>query len=205
MVFLWRCSFLFCFFPSPCGLIMLLWLHSGHHNPDGVTVGRQRFCVGEEIEQSWGLKPEASPAGTKSAAVHDTCSPKKLLFASFQSFSPSISLFLFQATRSFPPLAPPPLSSEQVIPQRASFKPFTYSPCCFLLQLSQTPTETLLWVTTRETSVPRAGSTNRGGHLKEMPKDWKTVKKVSCWGRLLKILSIKEVWQHCAACSQVQK
>lgn len=130
---------------------------------------------------------------------------KKLLFASFQSFSPSISLFLFQATRSFPPLAPPPLSSEQVIPQRASFKPFTYSPCCFLLQLSQTPTETLLWVTTRETSVPRAGSTNRGGHLKEMPKDWKTVKKVSCWGRLLKILSIKEVWQHCAACSQVQK
>lgn len=102
---------------------------------------------------------------------------KKLLFASFQSFSPSISLFLFQATRSFSPLAPPPLSSEQVIPQRASFKPFTYSPCCFLLQLSQTPTETLLWVTTRETSVPRAGSTNRGGHLKEMPKDWKTVKK----------------------------
>lgn len=67
--------------------------------------------------QCWDLKPEATPAGSKTAAVHDTCSPKKTpLFASFHFSSHLISLLYFQPTLSFSPLAPPPLGPEQVIP-----------------------------------------------------------------------------------------
>lgn len=86
-------------------------------------------------------------------------------------------------------------------PQRTSFKPFTYSPCCSLLQFSQPPLKPRCeWQP--ETSVPRAGSTNRRGRLKEMSKlgerRWKEAK-----GQLLRktfqILFIKQVWQHFTA------
>lgn len=69
---------------------------------------------------SCGLEPGAWPAGTKTAAVHDTCSPQTPLFASFHpphsSFHSSPYNYAFLS-----PLDPIPVHSGQVIPQRASF------------------------------------------------------------------------------------
>lgn len=133
-------------------------------------------------------RPEASPPGTKTAAVHDTCSPKNSSICFISSSSPFISLLLSQFTLSFL-LWPLPLHSEQVIPPEGQFYTLhlLYSPCCFLFQLSQPPLKPH-GDRQPETSVPRAGSTNRRGRLKERSKlserQWKEAK-----GQPRKILS----------------
>lgn len=127
--------------------------------------------------QSWALKPRASPAGIKTTAVHNTCSPETPLFASFPPPHPS-----FHSSYSYPPfsmlLCPPPSASEQVIPKGARFKPFTSHQCCFI-QHSQAPQKPYRqWQP--QTSVPRASSKNWGGGFKKGSKpgerQWKEAK-----------------------------
>lgn len=99
------------------------------------------------------------------------------MFTKKNSFICFISLLL---ALNFTPLLPthplffssgPPHHSvlNRWFPQRTGIKPFTYFLCCSLLQLSQGPLKPRCdWQS--ETSVPRAGSTNRDGWLKERSK-----------------------------------
>lgn len=134
--------------------------------------------------QGWGLKPKALPVGAKTTSVHDTCSPKTQLFASFHSSSPFISLLLFQSALSFFPFGLPPISSEQVIPPEGQFKPFTYSQCRFL-QLSQQRVSVVNHNQRHLSQDPAAQTvieaSKKGPNL---VKDWKQAK-----GRLQKKIS----------------
>lgn len=193
------------FFPSPCSLIMLLWPHSVLcHHPRRISAFLPILTPPLDCSvHSRGLQPEASPAGTKTAAVHDTCSPKTPLFASFHSSSPFISLLLFQPTLSFSPLVP--LGTGD--PPRGP----VLNPSLTLHAASSSVSLDLHWnpdVSDNQRHLSREPATQIWECLKERSElgesQWKEAK-----GQLLRktfqILSVNQAWQPSSACHQVQK
>lgn len=113
-------SFYILFFPPACSLITRLLpdflpylLHP--HRTFGSPLRRPPWPLLQCCVHSGhcGLKPEALPAGTKRAAVHDTCSPNTPFCGSFHPLYPSFHHSFFQPTLL---IWSPLFHLEQVIP-----------------------------------------------------------------------------------------